>query len=93
MKRKLFNLPVLLLVSFTAGSMCSYHRQKQLDREKSLSNPQLEQKQMVTWSKWSEPKVSSDSWDGTRLWQTRTNLATGECEMRCHPVSAGGGYK
>jgi len=29
------------------------------------------------WSKWGEPKITSDMWLGTSVWQTRTNFDTG----------------
>ena len=45
------------------------------------------------WSKWGEPKVTSDMWEGTSIWQMRTNLETGEVQMKCQRVSEHGGYK
>lgn len=47
----------------------------------------------AVWTNWGEPKVTSDMFDGTSLWQTRTNMATGECDMRCQRISEHGGYK
>lgn len=46
----------------------------------------------VSWSRWSEPKVTSNLFDGTNLWQQRTNLDTGEIELRCQRVSEHGGH-
>lgn len=44
------------------------------------------------WSKWSDPKITSDMWEGTTVWQMRTNLDTGECELRAQTASPHGGY-
>lgn len=47
----------------------------------------------TNWTQWGGTKITSDVWEGTRLWQTRTNLDSGEVEMRCQVVVSGGGYK
>ena len=42
------------------------------------------------WSKWSEPKVMSNWWEGTRFTQTRTCETCGLAESRRQAVSAQG---
>jgi hypothetical protein len=44
------------------------------------------------WSKWSDPKITSGMWEGTTVWQMRTNLDTGEVELRAQTASPHGGY-
>lgn len=44
------------------------------------------------WSKWSDPKITSDRWEGTTIWQTRTNIDTGEVELRAQTATYKGGY-
>ena len=36
----------------------------------------------TNWSKWGGTKITSDGWNGTAVWQMRTNLETGEVELR-----------
>jgi len=44
------------------------------------------------WGKWGSPKVTSDQWNGTTIWQMRTNTDTGEVELRGQTASPHGGY-
>jgi major membrane immunogen (membrane-anchored lipoprotein) len=46
----------------------------------------------TNWTKWGAPKITSDMWDGTTVWQMRTNLDTGEVELRAQTATAKGGY-
>lgn len=44
------------------------------------------------WSKWGEPKITSTQWEGTTIWQMRTNFVTGEVQLRAYTASAKGNY-
>lgn len=57
------------------------------------ATPQLPPTAWSSWTQWSEAKITSDMWQGTKIWQFRTNLDSGECQGRCQLLSPTGGYK
>lgn len=46
----------------------------------------------TNWSKWGGVKITSDEFRGTVVWQFRTNLDTGEVQLRERLASSKGGY-
>lgn len=64
------------------------------DDARTGTTPQAPKSTQTTtnWSKWGTPKITSDMWDGTTVWQMRTNLDTGEVELRAQTATCKGGY-
>jgi hypothetical protein len=89
-------LLVLLIVGVIVWPFCIPWTANEIPRE--VIGPKIEMDaapETVTnhFSKWGGTRITSSEWEGTKLWQTRTNDETGVVEMRCVRVSAGGGYK